>query len=119
MSLNVAQLATKLKGAVQFLKVRTLPTATDYFEAVLGRSDLQRCAALLVEALGPPAKDFDQAAAFEPKIRKAIDTIGGIQHDQCLFLNHEDPTRLGYAALWPWASNPERITLKVGMIAVR
>ncbi len=117
--MDVGQLATKLRGALQFLEVRTAPTATDYFEAVLGQNDLQRCAALLVEALGPPAKDFNQAATLEPKIRKAIDTIGGIQHGQCLFLNHEDPTRLGYAALWPWASNPERITLKVGMIAVR
>ena len=117
--MDVGQLATKLKGTLQFLEVRTTPMVTDYFEAVLGRSDLQRCTALLVDAFGPPAKNFDQVATLEPKIRKAIDTIGGIQHGQCLFLNHEDPTRLGYAALWPWASNHERITLKMGMIAVR
>ena len=39
--------------------------------------------------------------------------------DQCLYLKPCDGEQAVYAALWPWASDPRRVTLKVGTLALK
>ena len=100
------------------LEVRATPQSGESLEAVLDRQELQRCYQILSDALGSPAKEFGEAATFEPKLKQAVDTIGGIRLDQCLFLKQCEGGQLAYAALWPWASDPKRVTLKIGAVSV-
>lgn len=110
----IGSLVASLRTAVPML-VRTAPPSGDYLDGVLARADLQRCCALLAETLGAPIKEFGRATTLEPRVKKAVDTLGGIRNDQCLFLKQEDAERAIYAALWPWASDASRVTLKVGI----
>ena len=110
----VAPLILALKGTVAFAETRAAPASGDYFEAVLLREHLPSCLACLNEAFGAPAKAFGTKAAFERPIQALVSEIGGVREDQCLFVKALEGGQLGYAVLWPWASNAERVTLKVG-----
>ena len=113
----VQRLIPELTRAVP-MKVRTARASGNYLEAIVLRKDVEGCLAALRQALGPPVKDFDNAATLEPKLQRALDEVGGIRIDQCLFLKSDEPPHTVYAALWPWASDPERITLRVGVFTL-
>lgn len=95
--------------------VRTAPATGEALEGVLARQDLSRCCDLLKGTLGSPVKEFGQPVSLEPKLRKAVEKLGGIRVEQCLFLKAVDDQHGAYATLWPWASDPARVTLKVGV----
>ena len=95
--------------------VRSAPSSGDSLEAVLSRDDLSRCCALLSEAFGPPVKEFDKAAKFDRATQKLVEHMGGIRVEQCLFLKQRENQHTAYAALWPWASDTTRVTLKIGL----
>ena len=114
----ISPLIETLKHAVPML-VRSAPSTGDSLEGVLSRQDLARCAALLSEALGPAAKDFGQSPKLEPRVQRAIDARGGIRREQCLYVKPIASGQAVYAALWPWASDPTRITLKVGIFQLQ
>jgi len=114
----VSPLIAALKKTIP-LEVRSASASDERLEAVLSRPDLQRCYGLLTEALGPPAKEFSKAATFEPDMQRVVGQLGGIRTDQCLFLKRSEDQRVIYAALWPWASDATRITLKVGVYELR
>ena len=113
----VKQLIGRLKQSVAFVELRT---ASDrYLEAVLLRTHLENCCRLLREVLGPPVKDFGQAAAFDAATQRAVDQVGGVRIEQCLFFTQGDERQAGYAALWPWASDATRVSLRTGLIELR
>jgi len=41
--------------------------------------------------------------------------MGGLRIKQSFFFKQEDDHKVVFAALWPWESNPEKITLKAGV----
>ena len=110
----ITPLINALRGEVPML-VRTAPSSGDFLEGVFSRQDLSRCYALLRDALGQPAKEFDRPPAFEPAVQAIVEKLGGCRPEQCLFLKRDEAGRTIYAALWPWASDQTRITLKVGV----
>ena len=103
-----------LKQQVTFLEVRTPAERDDYFEAVLLRGDLPKCEDVLVAALGQPAKAFGQPATLAPAHQNGVNELGGVRGNQCLFLKAMDASMVAYVLLWPWESNPMRVTIKVG-----
>ena len=111
-------LLTALRDTIPMV-VRHQRPSGDYLEAVLSRNDLTRCCELLRGTFGEPAKDFGKATHPDPAIRKAIDAIGGVRTEQCLFATHPEPKQMAYATLWPWASDPNQITLKVGILDLK
>ena len=104
-----------LQQAISFVERREASEDGGYFEGVLARSDLERCCQLLSGALGPAAKDFGKTVKFTKPAQAVVNHLGGIRPDQCLFLKEEPNQPIAFAALWPWASNPQRVTLKVGV----
>ena len=111
----ISPLIEALRKAVPMV-VRTAPPSGDYLEGVFSRGDLERCTMLLKETFGPPAKEFGAVPVFSQSLHPVITHLGGIRPDQCLFLRQREPEPIAYAALWPWASDATRITLKVGLI---
>lgn len=97
------------------LQVRAAASTDDYLEAVVARDQLARCEGILRGALGEPVKAFGAKAALPPQLKNAMERIGGVWTDQCLYAAPGAGGTL-YAALWPWKSDASRITLKLGMI---
>ncbi len=97
------------------MEVRTAPPSGDYLEGVLAHPDLERCYELLKQHLGAPAKEFAQPPRLPRQVQRLVNDLGGIRVDQCLFLKTIEVHGTIYAALWPWASDPRRVTLKVGV----
>ena len=104
-----------LQQAIPFVERREASPDGAYFEGVLARGDLERCYQLLSGALGPAAKEFGKTVRFAKPAQAVVNHLGGIRPEQCLFLKEEANQPIAFAALWPWASNPDRVTLKVGV----
>ena len=104
-----------LQQAIPFVERREALPDGGYFEGVLARGDLERCCQLLSGALGPAVKEFGKTVRFTKPAQAVVNHLGGIRPDQCLFLKEEPDQPIAFAALWPWASNPDRVTLKVGV----
>ena len=115
---SIKPLVQALRKTLTFVEVRAAPPSGDHLEGVLSRQELERCHAQLCEALGPPVKEFGRNATFDHKTQKTVEALGGVRIDQCLFLVPQEARRVVYAALWPWASDPTRVTLKVGVHCV-
>ena len=118
MPLDAASLITALNSTVTFLERRSPADKTDYLEAVLSRQELKRCYEFLLQQFGSVAKDFGQPAKFDKQTAKVVEKIGGIWTDQCLFFIKMDGNTAVYAALWPWASDASKVTLKAGVVQV-
>jgi hypothetical protein len=98
------------------LEIRSSVQDTNYFEAVIERKDLAVIQSILTCHLGPAAKEPGKEAAFSKEIQEVVNTLGGIRGDQSFYYKKEGK-QVAYTALWPWQSNPQRITLKAGTLA--
>lgn len=110
----VTALIADVKQAIE-LELREGCSDT-YLEAVLKSDALDACSEVLAKAFGPPKKPFGERPAFDRTLSALIQSKGGIEKGQCLFLRQYADERIAFAALWPWSSGAE-ITLKLGVYA--
>jgi len=96
------------------MEVRPNSQGLDYLEAVFQKSDLGSLNSLLRKYLGTEVKAHGKEITLPPIIQKLVDSIGGLWPGQFLFYKQEYQL-VTYAALWPWESNPDKITLKSGV----
>ena len=115
----VTPLIERIRRELSFVETRSPATSLDYFEGVLLRANTDACLTLLHGAFGEPMKALGVPVTFEPETRLIVEQLGGIRLEQALFLKPRDTRHGVYAALWPWASNAERVTLKVGVYRVQ
>ncbi len=105
-------LIEEIKGSL-VLEVRPNSQGAKYLEAVIQQKDLERIHSLLKKHLGPAAKEADKESNLPEEIEKLVDHLGGLRKEQSFYFR-QDGNHVTYAALWPWQSNPEKITLKCG-----
>ena len=98
------------------IEIRPNSDGLKYLEAVIARKDLEGLHTLLSKHLGPPAKESGKEGKFPQEIQSLVDSLGGLRIEQSFFYRKEG-NQLFYAALWPWQSDPDKITLKSGVIA--
>ena len=96
------------------MEIRPNSRGLEYLEAVIGRNDLESLKSILTRHLGPAAKEPGMDANLPKKIQSLVDSMGGLRGEQSFFYMQED-NRVVYAALWPWESNLDKITLKAGV----
>jgi len=96
------------------MEVRPNSEGDVYLEAVVEKRDLESLRSILIKYLGPEAKEPGKDAVFPEKVQKVVDALGGLYVGQSFFYKEEGKNIL-FAALWPWESNPEKITLKSGV----
>ncbi len=96
------------------IETRLNSIGSEYLEGVIHRKDLELLNCLLARFLGPAAKEPGKEAYLPRDIQKIVDAFGGLRSEQSFFYRKED-NKLTYAAIWPWASNPDKITLKCGV----
>jgi len=89
-------------------------SSEDNLDAVILRERLEEYETMLQGVFGKPAKAFDEKCRFAEALDDKIDSIGGIDKGQCLYLRCFEDDCILYAALWPWG-DPDKITLKLGM----
>ena len=103
----------ELKGTLS-MEIRPNSQESKYLEAVLQTKDLELLHSLLEKHLGPAAKESAKETNLPKEIKELVDSLGGLRKDQSFFYRQEGHQVL-YAAIWPWESNPNKITLKAGV----
>jgi hypothetical protein len=96
------------------MEVRATSHGTEYLEAVITLEDLETVRSLLRKHLGPATKESGKEVSFPQTIRELVDSLGGLRIEQTFFYKQEGK-QVTYAAIWPWQSDPNRITLKSGV----
>lgn len=107
-------LIEEIKKTVR-MEIRATSLETEYLEAVIALEDLEVLRSLLRKHLGPATKESGKEVKFPQTIRELVDSLGGLRIEQSFFCK-QDGKQVIYAALWPWRSDPNRITLKSGVI---
>jgi len=109
-------LIQQMKAAVK-MEIRASSRGTDYLEAVIGLEDLGVLHSFLEKHLGSPAKESGKEGSLPESVRELVGALGGLRIEQSFFYKQEGKEII-YAALWPWKSDPRRITLKSGVARV-
>ena len=100
-----------------WIETRLKSRELEYLEGVIYREDLEKLNSLLKKYLGPPVKESGRGTYLPKEIRGIIDNLGGLRKEQSFFYKQEG-AQVVYAAIWPWESDPNRITLKSGVSEV-
>ena len=83
-------------------------------EAVVTKEGLERLQSILSKHLGPAIKEAGKKAEIPKHLQSLVDSFRGLRIEQSFYCRQEG-TQLIHAALWPWESNPDRTTLKLGI----
>ena len=98
------------------LEIRPNSRGAEYLEAVMDTKNLPSLVSIVKKHLGPPAKEGGKPVDLPTPIQKIVDGLGGLRIEQSFFCKKEG-AQVTFVALWPWESNPERITVKAGVSA--
>ena len=96
------------------MEIRPNSKGLEYLEAVINKKDLELLNSLLKKYLGPAAKESGKEANLPEEIQKIVNSLGGLRNEQSFFYR-QDGNKVMYAFIWPWGSNPDKITLKSGV----
>ena len=96
------------------MDIRASSQGLEYLDAVIQRSNLQFLTFLLMKHLGPAAREPGTEGALPKGIQSLLDSMGGLQANQSFYYKQGKDGSVVFALLWPWASDPEKITLKAG-----
>jgi hypothetical protein len=111
---KAVNLLEEMKKTVR-MEIRAASQGTEYLEAVITLEDFEALRSLLERHLGPATKEAGKEVSFPEGIQELVDALGGLRIEQSFFYK-QDGKQLIFAALWPWRSDPGRITLKSGVI---
>jgi hypothetical protein len=100
------------------MEVRPGSVESEYLEAVVAAEDLDLLIALLRDHAGPAAKEPGKRGAVPSEVQGLVDSLGGLRKEQSFYYRKTDGNTVVYAALWPWESNPAKITLKAGVVSL-
>jgi len=96
------------------MEIRSNSEGSEYLEAVINTKDIELLNSLLKRYLGSAAKERGKEAKLSKEIEKLVDSLGGVRKGQSFFYR-QDGNQVIYAVLWPWESDPTKITLKSGV----
>ncbi len=96
------------------MEIRPNSQAFEYLEAVIERENLKLLESLLMRHLGRPAKELWKEVNLPIEVQRFVDSMGGLRAEQSFYYRQGRSNDIEFALLWPWASNPKRITLKAG-----
>lgn len=89
-------------GELTFLGV-TSPSAVTGLEEILRRS------------FGAPYKEKGHRALWMNFFERFVRDVGGIRRNQTLYKRPMGGAVILYAALWPWATRPDRVSVRIGL----
>ena len=110
-------LIEEIKETLRSMEIRSNSQGSEYLEAVINMKELELLHSLLRKHLGSAAKEYGKEANLPKEIQTIVDSLGGLRNDQSFFYR-EDGHQVIYAAIWPWKSDPTKLTLKSGVSEV-
>ena len=116
-----SQVITELSTAVHELNKRaSLQLASDarnklLCTTVVPTEKVQSVLDAVTELMGPAVKPAGQSAWFKNWFDPFFKSVGGIQREQTLFRRELTAGLSLYCAFWPWASDPKRTSVRVGI----
>jgi hypothetical protein len=96
------------------MEIRPASHGAEYLEAVVTLKELDVLHSLLKKHIGPATKKSGGEVFFPKDIKELVDSLGGLRIEQSFFYKQEG-VEVIYAAIWPWQSDPDKITLKSGV----
>jgi hypothetical protein len=99
------------------MEIRSNSRGSEYLEAVIDAKDLDLLNSILRKYLGPAAKESGKGANLPKDIQKMVDALGGLRNEQSFFYR-QDGNIVTYGAIWPWQSDPGKVTLKSGKLVL-
>jgi len=96
------------------VEIRPNSQGLEYLEAVLDSKDIGLLHSILKKHLGPAAKESGKETNLPKEIEILVEALGGLRIEQSFFFRR-DAHQIIYATLWPWESNPNKVTLKSGV----
>ena len=111
--MKTMDLIEEIKEALS-LEIRSNSQGSEYLEAVINTKDIELLHSLLKKYLGSAAKEPGKEANLPKEIQHMVDSFGGLRNKQSFFYR-QDGDQVIYAAIWPWESDPHKITLKSGV----
>jgi hypothetical protein len=99
------------------MEIRPSSKGNEYLEAVVDAAELASLQSLLNKYLGAAAKEPGKEAKLPKEIKQLVDAMGGLRVEQSFYYKKEGAKAV-FAALWPWESNPKKVTLKAGYTAL-
>lgn len=69
--------------------------------------------------MGAPYKPAGQSAFWKNLFDSFVKAVGGVHSDQTLFKLDLGPDVSLYCAFWPWASDPGRVSVRLGIWTAR
>lgn len=69
---------------------------------------------LLMKPLGRATKEPAKEVNLPVEVQRFVDSIGGLRVDQSFYYRQGRSNDIEFALLWPWASDPKKITLRAG-----
>jgi hypothetical protein len=106
----------EIKKTLQ-MEIRPSSKGKEYLEAVVDAGQLESLQSILTKYLGAAAKEPGKEAKLPKEIQQLVDAMGGLRVEQSFYYKKEG-TKAVFAALWPWESNPKKVTLKAGYTAL-
>ncbi|MGZ3494091.1 MAG: hypothetical protein ACXWM6_05265 [Thermodesulfobacteriota bacterium] len=107
-------LIEEIKEALS-MEIRPNSQGSEYLEAVINTKDMELLHSLLRKYLGSAAKEYGEEANLPKEIQILADSLGGLRNEQS-FYYREEGHQVIYAAIWPWRSDPTKLTLKSGKV---
>jgi hypothetical protein len=107
-------LIEEIKEALS-MEIRPNSQGSEYLEAVINTKDMDLLHSLLRKYLGSAAKEYGKEANLPEEIQTLADSLGGLRSEQS-FYYREEGHQVIYAAIWPWKSDPTKLTLKSGKV---
>ncbi len=96
------------------MEIRPNSQAFEYLEAVIEKENLELLESLLMRHLGRAVKEPGKEINLPVEVQRFVDSMGGLRADQSFYYRQGKSDDIAFALLWPWASNPKKVTLKVG-----
>ena len=83
--------------------------------AVVESKDLPALSAVLQRHLGEAFIPAGTSAFFKNLLDSFVRSIGGVRREQTLYRKSFESGTTLYCAIWPWASRPTRVSIRVGL----
>ena len=82
---------------------------------VVGTPRVADLTAIVANVLGQPYKPAGKGAFFMSWFDPFVKAVGGVERQQTLFRRDLVPGLSLYCAFWPWASEPGRTSIRIGL----
>ncbi|MBI4863657.1 MAG: hypothetical protein HY815_25870 [Candidatus Riflebacteria bacterium] len=97
------------------LSMQLDPTNRLLHTGVVSSRGIEKVAEVVRGRMGPAYKPAGQWALWKNWFDEFVKAVGGIRSEQTLFRLDLNPDVTLFCAFWPWASDPDRVSVRVGL----